>query len=116
MSGYFFEGSKSGGFTIQPWMSQSSTDLYQISSTSPSVTPASTSSFTRVSCMRLPPSSRSKETTSPGPCGSVSVPIAFPSSVKELRLRRWLPLVTWVTPPSTDAKCRLRVPSRFTLK
>ena len=48
--GYFFGGSKSGGVMYQPWIFRPSTDVYQISLTSPSFFPARMSSLTAVNC------------------------------------------------------------------
>ena len=47
MRGYCLAGSKSGGLTIQPWMSSPSGDRYQISSTSPRRTSASSPALVR---------------------------------------------------------------------
>src|SRR5262245_28889906 len=44
--GYFFFGSKPGGFTIQPWIFMPSAVGYQISSTWPNVLPERMSSLT----------------------------------------------------------------------
>ena len=49
ISGYFFDGSKDGGFTIQPITFVLPVDVYVISSVFASCLPASTSPFTSVS-------------------------------------------------------------------
>src|SRR6266550_9618687 len=49
MSGYFFDASKDGGFTIHPWTLVLPDEVYQISSIFASCLPASTSPLTSVS-------------------------------------------------------------------
>src|SRR3954469_6025226 len=81
MSGYFFDASKPGGLTIQPWILSPSFDVYQISSVCASCFPASTSSFTAVSCANVdavPVFGSEKLTMSFGLVGVERMPTASP--------------------------------------
>ncbi len=102
MSGYFFDGSKPGGFTIQPWIFSPSFDVYQISSVCASSLPASTSSFTAVSCVNVdavPVFGTANVTTSFGLVGVERMPTATPVLPTLVTVSTCLPLVTgWNCP------------------
>lgn len=78
MSGYFFDGSKSGGFTIHPCTFMPSFDVNQISSAWPSVFPVRTSAFTSVSQLMADGVFTLNATTSTGCPAVVITPTAIP--------------------------------------
>src|ERR1043166_5569860 len=84
MSGYFRPGSKPGGLMIQPWIFRLSfDDVYQISSTWPSVRPASRPALSEVR-MRGGPAGVARITaTSDGTLGVLVVNAMLPSLATE---------------------------------
>src|SRR3954468_12880107 len=97
MSGYFFEGSKPGGFTIQPWMRRLSFDVYQISSVCASSLPSSTSALTDVSGVNddtVPVFGIVKVLMSFGVVGLERTPTAKPAELTSVTVSMCLPVVT----------------------
>src|SRR6476469_1213324 len=117
ISGYFLLGSKSAGFTIQPWIFIPSFDVYQISSVVASFLPINTSSLTSVSHLMLPGELRLRPTTS-AECDDVLItPTALPFGLIDVTFNTCLPDVTGFTSPDdSDATYRLRDPSFSALK
>ena len=98
------DGSKSGGFTIQPWMSSPSGDLYQISSTSPRVTSASIDAFVTWRVATVSGESTSKATRFPGVWYALTTPTAVPSPLTVDTESMWFPELTGRTSPSSGAR------------
>src|SRR5215207_11367165 len=107
MSGYFFDASKPGGFTTQPWILRPSFDVYQISSVCASSFPPSTSSLTAVSWVNAdaaPVFGTVKVTTSAGLVGVARRPTQRPLLPTPAMVSRCFPLVTGRTWPADVAK------------
>ena len=85
-------------------------ESYQSSSTSPSSIPASTSSFTEVTCVVREASDTGKTTTSAGSWKEVFTAAATPVAEIVFTVSRWVPSVTGLVPPSSDATWRFREP------
>ena len=105
-SGYFFDGSKPGGLTIHPSTGVLPDDVYLTRSTSPNVTRASTSSFTRVSCVSSAgPRPSEIRTTSAGNLGAERTAAATrPFFAMEKPPSMWVPVVMTRGAPALGAK------------
>ena len=116
ISGYFFAGSKSGGFTIQPWICMPSFDVYQISSRGAELLAHQHVVVDVGEPLDVAGALRLKATTSFG-CDAVLItPTAMPFGLIDVTVSTCLPVVTGFTSPRSDAKYRLRAPSFSALK
>src|SRR5687767_6157555 len=117
--GYFLPASKSGGFTIHPWIRRPSLEVYHSSSTGASCFPCRTSSFTAVSCVNVaavPDFGMAKVTMSFGLVGVDRTPTAIPALFIAVTVRKCFPDVTGRYCPAEFPKYRFFEPSLSTLK
>src|SRR5574341_414183 len=112
MSGYFFDGSKSGGFCTQVSIRRPSKLVYQISSGSVRFSFEKRSSLMCVSCFGVAPGF-SSQNKSPIRVGvEIRSTIFDPSSVAQKLCTAWLPVVRSVSFPLVASKApRFALPS-----